>query len=251
MKKFIFFYCNFFLLFLTTNIYPQYSLYLVDTLTGTATNNKLWKAQGIGDFNGDGYADFIVCYDQYVDLYFGNAQFKPQLAHRFYLPPTSMYFHGAAYGIGDVNGDGYADLMIISGDTSYYPIYPYGEIIFGGKELDTIPKFKYYPPYYWDMLMSDKIYPLGDLNGDGYNDFAIASYYNWDDGLGKVYLFKGGKTLVDKPWAVIKGILEIRDQFYGYSVLGVNDFSGNGYNNFLISTHSFGGSGDTSIAFHK
>jgi hypothetical protein len=238
VKRHTFFYLIFFsLFFCATETHAQDSLYLVDTLTGTAANNNLWKAQGIGDFNGDGLADFIVCYDQYVDLYFGNTQFKPQLAHRFYLPPKDNYFKGSAYGIGDVNGDGYADLMIITGDTLYYPIYPYGEIILGGKELDTIPKFKYYPPYYWTMLMSDAMYPLGDLNGDGYNDFAIASPYNWDDGLGRVYIFKGGKTLVSAPWGTLKGEAE-KDINFGSSVLGIGDYNDDGYGDILITSNN-------------
>jgi len=233
MKKLFYFIC-YSLLFISAS-FAQNSLYLVDTLTGTATNNKLWKTQGIGDFNGDSLADFIVCYDQYVDLYFGNTQFKPQLAHRFSLPPKDNYFKGFAYGIGDVNGDGYTDLMIITGDTSYYPIYSYGEIILGGKELDTIPKFKYYPPYYWKMLMSDAMYPLGDLNGDGYNDFAIAENYNWSDGLGKVYLFKGGRTIVETPWAEFITTLKKGTHFFGSSILGIGDYNDDGYDDFLVT----------------
>ncbi|MCK9426423.1 MAG: FG-GAP-like repeat-containing protein [Ignavibacteriaceae bacterium] len=245
MKIHTSFYLIFFLLFFcTVETYTQDSLYLVDTLTGTATNNKLWKAQGIGDFNGDSLADFIICYDKYVDLYFGNNQFKPQLAHRFSLPPKDNYFKGSAYGIGDVNGDGYTDLMIITGDTSYYPIYSYGEIILGGKELDTIPKFKYYPPYYWKMLMSDKIYPLGDLNGDGYNDFALAEYYNWSDGLGKVYLFKGGITLVETPWTELITTLGRGTHFFGSSILGIGDYNDDGYDDFLVSVPTLSADSD-------
>ncbi len=236
MKNFTFVFINIFLLLITSkSVYSQNSLYLVDTLTGTSPNNKLLKAEGIGDFNGDGYADFIVCYSQYVDLYFGNAQFKPQMAHRFYLPYQASQFEGSAYAIGDVNGDGYSDLMIITGDTTYSPIYPYCEIILGGKELDTIPKFTYFPPYYWDMGLSDGIYPLGDLNHDGYNDFAIASPYNWYDGLGRVYIFKGGKTLIDTPWIVLKTTIGTETHFFGTSVLGIGDYNGDGYDDFLIT----------------
>jgi|GEM_PF-1225206 hypothetical protein len=231
------FYLIFFLLLLAPfPVHSQNSLYLVDTLTGTATNNKLMKAIGIGDMNGDGYADFVICYQQYIDLYYGNPQFKLKLAHRFYIPPQSPYFGGGAYAIGDVNGDGYADLMIISGDTTYIPTHPYWEIILGGKELDTIPKFTYWPPYYWGMMPNALIYPLGDLNGDGYNDFAIASQYNWDDGIGRVYIFKGGKTLVSTPWAAFKGTLA--DMFYGSTVAGIGDHNNDGYDDFLISVTS-------------
>ena len=89
--------------------------------------------------------------------------------------------------------------------------------------------------------MSDRVYPLGDLNGDGYNDFAIASYYNWDDGLGRVYIFKGGETIADTPWCVLEGPKGITDFYYGYSVLGIGDFTNGGYNDFVVSTHSLGG----------
>lgn len=228
MKNVMIMFFAFFLLLITSkSAFPQNSLYLVDTLTGTAANNKLWKAEGIGDFNGDGYADFIVCYSNYIDLYFGNPGFTLKPAHRFYV---SM-----AYGIGDVNGDGYADLMLISADTVMGKAVPYGEIILGGKELDTIPKFKYYPPYYWDMELTDEVYPLGDLNGDGYNDFVIASPYNWGDGLGRVYIFKGGKNLADTPWVVLKTTLGKRTHFFGTSILGIGDYNDDGYNDLLVT----------------
>jgi hypothetical protein len=231
MKTKIYYLLNF-LFFLSVTVRSQNNLYLVDTLTGT-TDNKLWKAVGIGDMNGDGYADFVVCYKNYIDLYFGNPQFSLKPAHRFNLSASS-----SAYAIGDVNGDGYADLMIVTVDTSNSQSLPYCEIILGGKELDTIPKWSYHPQYLWDMSMSDQIYPLGDLNGDGYNDFAIASSYNWDDGLGRVFVFRGGKTLVDTPWVVLTG--QPNNIFFGRSVLGIGDYNNDGYNDFLVSIPTMG-----------
>ena len=79
------------------SIYSQNSLYLVDTLTGTS-DNKLVKAIGFGDMNGDSYADFVVVYRKYIDLYYGNRQFNLKPAHRFYLPNNpSNYFNGNVY----------------------------------------------------------------------------------------------------------------------------------------------------------
>jgi hypothetical protein len=46
------------ILLIPASIFSQNSLYLVDTLTGTP-DNRLQKAIGIGDMNGDGYADFV------------------------------------------------------------------------------------------------------------------------------------------------------------------------------------------------
>ncbi len=238
------------LLITPINTFSQNNLFLVDTLNGTSSDNALLNAKGIGDFNEDGYADFIVCYKKSVDLFFGNPQFNLKPVHRFNLPASTQYFQGTAYGIGDVNGDGYDDLMIISGDTLYYPIYPYGEIVFGGKELDTIPRFKYYPPYRWNMMMSSEISKLGDINGDGYNDFAIASYYNWDNGIGKVFLFKGGNTLVDTPWVVLKKIVRReRSSLFGKSIVGIGDYNNDNYKDFLISETSFDGDSDLVYLF--
>ena len=80
---------------------------------------------------------------------------------------------------------------------------------------------------------------MGDLDGDGFNEFAVSSTYNWYDGLGRVYIFKGGKNLTDTPWVTLKGVMINRlDTFFGTAVLGIGDWNEDGFDDFIVTDPS-------------
>lgn len=222
-------------------IHAQDGMHLFGTITGTDENNKIYNAKGIGDFNGDGFDDFIASFvgkDTMIysksyaiphsNLYFGSSDFDTIPEYTF----TSSY----AYPIGDVNNDGYDDLMINYKNFSHNPPYSTFKIYKGGKEIDTVPIFTYTPPYLWDMTFTNRIETIGDLNGDGYRDFIISSPYNWGDERGKVYVFYGGDSISSEPVKILTqgNPLTSWNLNFGITVTGIGDINNDNYDDMLI-----------------
>ncbi len=212
---------------LLVNTKAQDGLYLVGTTTGMSEQEKINSAKGAGDVNGDGFADFIITFSNHTNLYYGSTGFD--------TIPDYTFQSAFVYPIGDINNDGYCDLLAGESDTSFHSAIPVFRVYCGGKELDTIPKLNYSPPYLWDMVFSSNIEDIGDLNGDGYRDFVIASPYNWDDGKGRVYIFHGGEELEDKPARIIISDKIVMGNFFGNSVVGHGDNNNDGYDDILVA----------------
>ena len=63
MNKFISILLSFltlFIILISEQVKAQDSLYLVGTITGQSTEQKIYNVKGVGDVNGDGYDDFMV-----------------------------------------------------------------------------------------------------------------------------------------------------------------------------------------------
>jgi hypothetical protein len=218
--------------------FGQNSIHLVDTLIGEKVNDQFSVVSAVGDVNRDGYKDFIVSSigGGYTKLYFGGKSFDTSAAYRFTTPIVK--------GIGDVNGDGYDDLLVAVGtfidNGVFEDIKVY--VCFGGKTLPID-----------SLLVFHKVYPLpcnivlgglDDINGDGFADFAISSSYE-SNGIGRCYIYIGGKTISTNPVAVLTD--GKANNLFGYHVCGIGDINKDGYADFAISTSSiFSAPKDTS-----
>jgi hypothetical protein len=197
------------------------SLYCVNTLVGK-TDNRLHNAKAAGDLNGDGYDDLAVMFEDSTYIYFGNTTFE--LEHDFSIQQALSF-------PGDVNNDGYADFLFEKNNSGYAAIH----VGFGGAQLDTTG-ILIYEQQYLDEFFSGQVDPLGDVNGDGYNDFVISSPYNWSDGISRVYLYYGGEAISTEPDVVFtSGVSHLYEDFFGHAVTGIGDQNNDGYDDFLIS----------------
>ncbi|MCL4510226.1 MAG: FG-GAP-like repeat-containing protein [Bacteroidetes bacterium] len=214
--------------------FAQDSLHLVATITGESFEKRITNAVGVGDVNGDGYDDFAVSMPNanQMRLYLGGPKFDTSRYVTFAMRDSLVaMFGGAIAGAGDVNGDGYGDILISavfnSGGLRKGIVYLY----LGGKEIATTPAFSFYDKNSsQDMLGS--ISGAGDVNGDGYDDFLIGEPYNWSDAIGKAYLFLGGKTLPTEP--AVTFVSDSVEDFFGYSVRGIGDVNGDGFNDIAV-----------------
>jgi hypothetical protein len=149
--------------------------------------------QNIGHFNGDSYDDLFVGHWESQDstglIYFGGLGFDSIPDLIITDTPTR-----AKRGY-DLNGDGYDDLI------TSYPLqsssFSYVDIFYGGTKVDSIPDLRI---NVWEMpeyliLFGMDIAGLGDVNGDGINDFAVSAVDG--GGHGVVYIFSGNKSGMD------------------------------------------------------
>ncbi|MCK4257236.1 FG-GAP repeat protein, partial [candidate division WOR-3 bacterium] len=162
-------------------------------------------------------------------------------------------FGNSASCVGDVNGDGYKDIIVsaprhnFGGNTEAGAAY----IFFGGSSMDSI----------FDVKMGGEAEEdnfgysascAGDVNGDGYDDVIVGSpRYNFggNTGAGAAYIFLGGSSM-DSIFDVKMGGEAIKDIF-GYSVSCAGDVNGDGYDDVIVGAcyNDFGGNTDAGAAY--
>ena len=203
-----------------------------------------------GDVNGDGYSDVIVgaCLTTNVEHSEGRAYLftggESSVSMDWWYEPDmeSTYFGTSVSGAGDVNGDGYSDVII--GATGYDndQIAEGGAYIFYGSStgLSDTPD-KIIEPNVEGGIFGNSVSTAGDMDGDGYADIIVgSSYYSTEDTTweGAAYVFRGSK----------EGPVIPRSQFlkenqgnsrYGYSVSTAGDINGDGYSDIIVGAPYF------------
>jgi hypothetical protein len=222
----------------------QDSLQLVLTMTGEQSADEFSVVAGVGDVNGDGYDDLAVGAPggnfgkgNYVKLYFGGAQFDTVADLKFTCEQVDSYFGRSIAGRGDVNGDGYPDIVI---GAPYWWIggKPYGVrnagriyVYFGGPTMDTIPDLTMSPGS-WQYEVGRSVAIAGDVNGDGFDDILVGSPSDDSWGNGRAYLFLGGTAMDSIADAVFPGSEHF--DMMGHSVAPAGDVNRDGFADFLV-----------------
>jgi hypothetical protein len=167
----------------------------------------------------------------------------------FFIPETnaqdSLYLIGTITGesyqkritnvdrVGDVNGDGYDDFMIASRTGKIRKDMGIVQLFLGSATLDLTPDVTFHYPCCDTLNNLGNANAIGDVNGDGYDDFTISGYFG-DFGFakGKVLFYYGGETIDTIPVAEFYEPW-IQD-YFGEDVEAVGDLNQDGYDDFLI-----------------
>jgi len=174
------------------------------------------KVAWAGDVNGDGYADMLVADNAdasdtgKVTLYLGTPG-EPSTTAAWVKAGEHAgdKFGIAVAGAGDVNADGYADVLI-----SAYG-YEYGRgkaylYLGSAAGLAAEPVWTVLGENPGDLL-GGAVASAADVNGDGYDDILIgAGGYN--ESHGKVTLYYGAAGGIQAPWQLTNPLLAAHDE---------------------------------------
>ena len=187
-----------------------------------------WISTG-ADLNGDGRSDFVVGVPTHDEISANNTIVDAGAALTIYGDDMFNRFGTGLEG-GDINGDGYDDLLVgainydngqgdagrlwwFFGSPNGLPLNPAGYVVGDGAPQS----------YFGDTIVS-----LGDLNADGYEDFVVAATAYGSIAKGKFYLYHGSETgLVEQAWSY--EYTEHWGGFLGQGFLSAGDIDGDGY----------------------
>ncbi|MEZ4410837.1 MAG: FG-GAP-like repeat-containing protein [Polyangiales bacterium] len=203
------------------------------TFSGSVALGQAGAALAMGDLDGDGFADLAVgapfeSSAERVYILRGGSTL-PSTAAVTLTPPAAGLFGRSLVIPGDLNGDGYNDLVVgaPSAASGAGRVYVY----LGGATLDGTPDL--------ELMFSNSGDQLGrsisgtDVNGDGFMDVIVSAHTSGSTSAGAAYVFLGGATLDPTVDVVLSG--STMSEFFGSAVAGIGDFDGDGYGDFAVS----------------
>ena len=229
-----------------------------------------WSVSGAGDVNGDGYDDLVIGEPGFGDfagasyVVYGSkngsdvnlVDFNTHAGFR--INGTNNAHSGfSVSGAGDVNGDGYDDLIVGSPEVNgltgasyvvYGQKYSLGDISLKQSDFDSSTGFVIHGAKRKDTS-GWSVSGAGDINGDGYDDLVIGAPHADSEGkhdTGASYVVYGQKhrssdvNLNDFDASTgikIKGAYS-SDQM-GHSVSGAGDVNADGYDDLIIGAPGF------------
>jgi hypothetical protein len=202
-----------------------------------------YSVSNAGDLNGDGFADIIIGAPGYdhpsrnegrAYVFYGSAAGLHRKADwTAEGNQAEVAFGSPVASAGDVNGDGYDDVIIAAEGYSHDEFAEGRVVVYHGSPAGLHRK----PDWVVESnqeggQLGTSVNTAGDINGDGYDDVIIgASLYNngfFNDG--RVLVFDGSASgLSSRPsWSA-------EDYGLGVAVASAGDINGDGYDDVIVS----------------
>lgn len=196
------------------------------------------SASSAGDFNGDGYVDLIVG-APFSDadaplggrayIYYGGPIADVQADVTFRAESAGQIFGVSVAGAGDVNGDGYDDVVV--GSWRYASETGRAYVYYGGPLPDAVPDLVFTGEAFNSQL-GLSVSSAGDFNGDGYPDLLVGAPNIAASRPGRAYIYYGGPHADSAPDIRLSGG-EV-DDYFGLSVASAGDVNQDGYADVIV-----------------
>ncbi len=221
------------------------------TVESDQANAELSSVASAGDVNGDGYGDVVVGASRYDNgqvregrafLYLGSASgLSTSAAWTAESNQAEAFFGGSVASAGDVNGDGYGDVVV---GAVWYENGEVGEgrafVYLGSASgLSTSAAWTAEPDQV-DAFFGGAVASAGDVNGDGYGDVVVGAlaYDNGEDNEGRAFVYLGSASglSTSAAWTAESDQVGAR---LGVSVASAGDVNGDGYGDVVVGAYAY------------
>ncbi|NQU47105.1 MAG: FG-GAP repeat protein [Planctomycetes bacterium] len=201
-------------------------------------------AAGAGDVNGDGFDDIIIG-DGIIQGGNGSAYVYSgpdgALIYQFDGAAFPDAFGASVAGAGDVNADGYADLIIAASSADPGGRVNAGSVyVYSGADAALL--------HQWDGATTGDYFgsyvaSAGDVNADGFDDLAVGARWIDSNGhadAGSAFVYSGADGTLLHHWDGVAA-----GDGFGCSITGTNDLNGDGFGDLIVGAWSEDSGGAT------
>lgn len=223
----------------TVRVFSGSSGSVLHFATGSAANDAFGiSVASVGDVDADGRHDFVVGAEQWPGFLIGPGYARlfsgatGQAISTFIGDGVDDGFGGAVAGAGDVNADGRPDFIIGAYGAANPPLGSFsGEAkVYSGLDGSLLHALH---ADTGDEMFGFAVDGVGDVNGDGHDDFIIGVRY--DSGVGLPAFTGGAHVYSGKVGTELFGVWgSVASENFGWSVCGAGDVDQDGRPDFTV-----------------